>query len=74
MSDSEETSARSSRNDGVLDLVGAAIQFAVPASMKRFSEENSSFVEQAVESLARTLYLQKERKPAVVGSFSPGAG
>ena len=81
MSDSEEISARSSRNDGVLDpSVGAAIQSAVSESMgslannltrviesrlsdfaKRFSEENSSSVEQAVKRARREHYTCKRK-------------
>ena len=96
MSDPEEISARSCRNDGALDpFVSSAIQSAVSQSMgtladnltqviesrlsdfaKRFSEENSSSVEQAVKRARREhlVYLQKERKPAAVGSFSPDSG
>jgi len=81
MSDSEESRARSRRNDGVLDpSVGAAIQSAVSESMgsltdnptkviesrfsdfaKRFSEENSSSVEQAVKRARREQYTCKRK-------------
>ena len=75
MSNSEETSERSSGNDGVLDpSVGAAIQSPVSASMgslagnltqvrksKRFSEAKCSFVEQTAKRARPELYNCKRK-------------